>query len=50
MRLDYLISQGIYAEWILSGLAREKSAVRAFYSPNIGVENQNRHSALLSLD
>jgi hypothetical protein len=47
-RLDYATWRGIYSEGILFGLAREKSAVRAF--PDNAVENENRYSVLLSLD
>jgi hypothetical protein len=47
-RLDYATWRGIYSEGILFGLARDKSAVRAF--PDNAVENENRYSVLLSLD
>jgi len=49
-RLYYAIFRGIYSEDILFGLARNKSAVRAFHFREIAVENENRYSALLSLD
>ena len=47
-RLDYATRRGIYSEGILSDLARENSAARAF--PDNAVENENRYSVLLSLD
>src|ERR1700704_3429710 len=47
-RLNYAIWRSIHSEGILFGLARDKSAVRAF--PDNAVENKNRYSVLVSLD
>ena len=47
-RLDNATRRGIASERILLGLAGDNSAVRA--CPDNAVENQDRHSVLLSLD
>jgi hypothetical protein len=48
--VNYDFSLFIYFEGILFSLAREKSAVHIAIAVLKGVENQNWHAALLSLD
>ena len=51
MRLDDAIWRRDYSEWILFGMARDNGAGRAASSlPENAVENENRHSVLMSLD